>query len=305
MSALISAMLSMRAIYSSTAADHAFEAKSEPSQNDASAPAQEEDNLKDFALTEAKPDNQCEDSVSLDLLELEKEMLSQYEVVEDVYTHEDEEIFTNLVILGKEKEATEALAEYFSRLGSNPGGEMVNYLVTNLVRTFVKLIANIKITHNDSKYKFDSMLSLVKLDSVDAMKNELTDITVSLCREVKLSRSGKDEFISNRVKAYVEENFADRKLDVSTISDFLGLSPSYATKLFKQETGEVLSYYINRVRVSKARELLILDMYRVEQVAHMVGYLDSRALSRAFKRFYGVTPSQYKEISYIETNPGI
>ena len=67
----------------------------------------------------------------------------------------------------------------------------------------------------------------------------------------------------------------------------------------------MLSYYINRVRVGKARELLILDMYRVEQVAHMVGYLDSRALARAFKRFYGVTPSQYKEISYIETNTGI
>ena len=227
------------------------------------------------------------------------------ELAKNVYTNKDEEFITNFIMLGKEKEAKQMLAECFERVGNDAGDEMVNYLVTNLVRTFVKLVANIKTDKKDSKYKFENMLRLVRLSTVDEMKEAVCEIAESLCSEVRQIRDDKEESISKRVQSYVEENFSDRELDVSKISDFLGLSPSYATRLFKQETGEVLSYYINRVRVGKARELLLLDMYRIEQVAHMVGYLDSRALSRSFKRFYGVTPSQYKEMSYIETNTGI
>ena len=46
----------------------------------------------------------------------------------------------------------------------------------------------------------------------------------------------------------------------------------------------------------KAKELLGLDMYRIEHIAEMVGYPNSRALSRSFKRIEGITPSQYRDI---------
>ena len=52
----------------------------------------------------------------------------------------------------------------------------------------------------------------------------------------------------------------------------------------------------------KAKELLMQGVNRIDRIAKMVGYLDARALTRAFTRLYGLTPSQYKEIASIESD---
>lgn len=234
----------------------------------------------------------------------EDEELSAYDVsqLDKIYSHTDEAKLTGLIMSADASEARAMLESFFTALAEiDADREMANYLVMSLIRTFVKLIANIKVK-DDSKYKFDNLLKIIKLDDVESMRDAIIDISDSLCTELALRKTDGEESIGKRVEKYVAENYSNHELDVSKISDYLGLSPSYATKLFKQETGEVLSGYINKIRVDKAKELLLLNIYRVEQIAQMVGYLDSRALGRAFKRIYGLTPSQYKEIASIEAS---
>ena len=57
--------------------------------------------------------------------------------------------------------------------------------------------------------------------------------------------------------------------------------------------------YIHRVRLKHAKEQL-KEGNSVKQVASAVGYTDTQALTRAFKRYEGVTPSQYREIKSSE-----
>lgn len=221
----------------------------------------------------------------------------------EIYTHEDESILMNVIMSGDKERATVVLEGFFGQVDCG-NREKADYLVMNLIRTFVKLIANIKISKEDNKYNFEHMLRIIKLESVDAMKEAAVEIACDICSGIEQIKPDNDKSVSKRVMEYVEQNYTDRELDVSKISDFLKFSPSYSIKLFKQESGEGISNYINRTRVEKAKELLVLDVYRVEQIAKMVGFYDSRALSRSFKRFYGVTPTQYRDISFLETNNG-
>lgn len=197
------------------------------------------------------------------------------------------------------KKTIENVLKKTRKLSSGP--EIYKYISANIIRTFVVAISNIKTKEIDPKYDLISLLQIVKFDDAERIEKELIDTAEDLCREVRTGVGPNTKSVFKKVEAFVMDNYTDINLDVSKVSGFLKLSPSYATKLFKEETGEGLSYYINKIRVLKAKNLLEFDMYRIEDIAVMVGYPNSRALSRAFRRIEGITPSQYRDILTINS----
>ncbi len=105
-----------------------------------------------------------------------------------------------------------------------------------------------------------------------------------------------EESYSIRVARYVEENYMNPELSVSMIADHFGVSQSYLLRAFKKDgSGCSVSDYIHRRRVDEAKILLKSTEETVGDIAVKVGYANSLALIRAFKRLEnGVTPSAYR-----------
>ena len=73
------------------------------------------------------------------------------------------------------------------------------------------------------------------------------------------------------------------------------MSPSYICKIFKQEMGESPINYLIRIRMEKARNLLLQEEgYSVKEIACLVGYEDIYQFSKLFKKYYGVAPSYFR-----------
>ncbi|MEG1426303.1 MAG: helix-turn-helix transcriptional regulator, partial [Oscillospiraceae bacterium] len=61
----------------------------------------------------------------------------------------------------------------------------------------------------------------------------------------------------------------------------------------KETTGETFPAYINRLRLSRARELLLLEKsFTIEKIAESVGFYSASYFTAAFKKQYGISPSQ-------------
>lgn len=82
-----------------------------------------------------------------------------------------------------------------------------------------------------------------------------------------------------------------QNLNVSMLSDSLGLDRSYFSRLFKQETGQSPGRYLLHYRMERAKELLKKG-YSVTVVATSVGYGDLFTFSRCFKKYFGYPPSR-------------
>jgi YesN/AraC family two-component response regulator len=95
---------------------------------------------------------------------------------------------------------------------------------------------------------------------------------------------------------FVDKHYEEITLNVALIAEKLKITPTYMSKLFKEQTGEALPDYINKLRLKKAKELLKNENLSISEAAVKVGYLNSNALIRSFKKYEGVTPGQYKEI---------
>ncbi len=100
------------------------------------------------------------------------------------------------------------------------------------------------------------------------------------------------EQIVRQVKGYIEENYKEASLDEAAV--LVNLSPSYLSKIFKENFGFGFSDYLIRVRMEKACELLNDISYKSYEIAYYIGYDNPKNFSRAFKAYYGKTPKEYR-----------
>ena len=94
---------------------------------------------------------------------------------------------------------------------------------------------------------------------------------------------------------YIAQNYQDAGLSVKSISDHAGLSASYACTFFKNETGTTLNQYITDFRMRKAKQLLADPRNRISEISALVGYNDGNYFGKSFKKYTGMTPSEFKE----------
>lgn len=104
----------------------------------------------------------------------------------------------------------------------------------------------------------------------------------------------RDNQLVAQVQSYIRENYQDPFLNVSLIADRLGRNLSTLSHQYKDLTGHGLLEDLHAVRLEAAKRLLT-EGKTVRETAELVGYGDSRALIRAFKRYEGSTPGQFVE----------
>ena len=101
--------------------------------------------------------------------------------------------------------------------------------------------------------------------------------------------------IIQTVKGFIRENYNRPDLKIGDAAKKVYLTPTYLSSLFKSKTGMTVGQYITRCRVEKAKELLLDPRYKLYDIAEMVGYNDENYFARTFRKWTGMTPSEYKE----------
>jgi AraC-like DNA-binding protein len=97
-----------------------------------------------------------------------------------------------------------------------------------------------------------------------------------------------------RAKTFVSCNI-HRSLTVGEIAGHLGISKNYLTNVFKEGEGIPLTEYISRCKLSHMTELIRRYGYSLTEAAEHVGYQDANYVSRLFKKYYGMTVSDYRK----------
>ena len=100
--------------------------------------------------------------------------------------------------------------------------------------------------------------------------------------------------VLRKAQRYIWENYA-RKLSLEEISKAAGLSAPYFSSIFKEEMGENLSSYLNRLRVERAVTFLTETVKPLNVVSKLCGFEDQSWFSKIFKCYTGVSPGNYRK----------
>lgn len=123
--------------------------------------------------------------------------------------------------------------------------------------------------------------------------------TLQRIREKRLAQGGKSVEV---VKRWIEEHYSEQA-ELSNLAGMVYLTPTYLSKLFKQETGMTITDYLIEIRIKRAKQLLAdSSNLKIHEVGHEVGYPDPAYFNKLFKRMVGVTPNEYKRISQCKSS---
>ena len=104
-----------------------------------------------------------------------------------------------------------------------------------------------------------------------------------------------DEVLMERIMKVINKNLNNPMLSVEMLTQEVGMSRTHLHRRIKGMTGLTPSDFIRNIRLIQAAELLKKKDITVTQVAYTVGFSSQTHFSSAFKKMYGISPTEYKE----------
>lgn len=145
-----------------------------------------------------------------------------------------------------------------------------------------------------------SVLSLMQSDVPGAME-AIVKLTEQILNHISNHGASETNRLLSMAKEYVRDHIADEKLSLETVSNHVGLSRVYFCKLFHQLEGVSFSTYLKKIRIEKAKQLLITTNLKIFEVSNAVGFSHAKYFGQVFKQEVGKTPVEFQKI--MQNNP--
>jgi AraC-like DNA-binding protein/ligand-binding sensor protein len=197
---------------------------------------------------------------------------------------------------GDVAEAKKLLNELLAMvLFSNPGE--FNYMQLR-VTELVVLLSRVEVSPaNSGNFSIEANSRSLKQVQEAKSVEELTDIlhtTVDrLSGMISSFRGIPHAAALRKAESFILENYT-RKISLKEIANVAGLSAPYFSTIFKEEMGENLSKYLNRLRVEKASRLLLETDMSLSEIAACCCFEDQSWFSKIFKAYTGISPGKYR-----------
>ena len=169
----------------------------------------------------------------------------------------------------------------------------VKGLCYNLISIISEIVDKINVQINKPKNRLSYACVLVNYDTIEELVNVINNIANNINMYLKENEELNGNLTINKIKKYIDNNAFSQNFSVQLLADEFNMSYSSISSFFKYHTGETILDYVSQLRMTKAKELLLLNKYTVNKITEMVGYVNVSSFIRKFKQYYGFTPTEF------------
>lgn len=234
---------------------------------------------------------------------INKEQITFYsDLKKNSYTENifDISFFKEDLMKSFEEYNTESLYIIFSQIVEVINEQPTNHLqaldcACNILYICLNLLPNGENCINEIFSKeIDGYKSIYAKKNVEQIARWVELLRDKLCEYLEERKKNYKNNIINHVKKYINEHLED-KLSLNEIAALYSISPSYLSSLFKKYCEIGFSEYITQMKISKAKDLLLKDNYKVYEVSDMLGFESAFYFSKVFKKVTGYSPKEYTQ----------
>jgi len=138
----------------------------------------------------------------------------------------------------------------------------------------------------------------------------LTSLLLHVSRHVRRQGHEESTIISTRgfsaaskaIVRYLEANYM-HSVSLQDIADTLSLNKNYLCTVFKNDCKYTIIDCLTTIRLSKASELISCSDLSLKQIAADTGFVNLSHFNKTFKKMFGITPGQYRQVFPLSCNP--
>jgi two-component system response regulator YesN len=214
---------------------------------------------------------------------------------EETYPIEIEKKLFAAIEAGDE-EGTQHYSEEYIQWMESGYAQMDNTIRLKVIE-FVLWAEHLAYMQGGMVYRFNSrsdyLGTLMDTDSYKEMKNWFIQKMAEAARHVAMKQQDKTQNAVEKAKVYIENNFKS-DLSLDNLAKEIGLSPYYLSKLFKELEGTNYIDYLTGLRIKYAKKELAESEKSIKEICCDAGYSDPNYFSRIFKKWTGITPTEFR-----------
>ncbi len=200
---------------------------------------------------------------------------------------------------GEQDETVYFIGELFNNLGESA-------VLSNIFRQYIAMDTYFAVAafveemgHNRNEIEEFNILE-GKVDSVEGTAKYLCGI-IDKALEIRNTNANKKyNDVVERIMEYIDEHYGDEELSLNFLASHFNFSPNHLSMMFNKQMGVSFIKYLTDYRMNKAKELLRCTNKRSVDISLEVGYKDPHYFSYCFKKYQGITPTQYRNKAGVE-----
>lgn len=177
-----------------------------------------------------------------------------------------------------------------------------NVSKTSIRRTLIELLVHILNVASYVGVDVDDVLDgrdpyywILEQNHTEVITEWIMEISSKLLSRMNLQIKQEEKDTIRIACDYIEDELGNPMLGLQSVSDKVRLTSTYFSQLFKAETGVGINAYIADKRIGRAKYLLENTQLKLEDIAKQTGFMTASYFSRAFKKYVGITPGQYRK----------
>lgn len=215
-----------------------------------------------------------------------------------IYTIDNENIIYNYLLKGNYADVENAVSDVIKKnLENGLGDNGQKLLYRQFYNTAVKVLGAKGINISDLMEKEQ----ITHIDEDDYDNNRFIDYVCEVLKKTAEYTSNINTSVAvDEIKDYIDKHFYE-ELYLDKIADLFGVNSKYLSRLIKEQMGINFSQYVMRIRILKACEMLKSTSMSINEIMEKTGFNSRTTFIRVFKKFEGLTPSEYRKLNYKES----
>lgn len=164
-------------------------------------------------------------------------------------------------------------------------------IYVNCMRALRETVGMVDDSYNDW---YNHIFELTQYGELAVIQDELLEFCQYTMTEIQKNRAEQKSTLIVESLEYLEENFAKSDISLKTICQYLNVSPSYFSSIFKKETGKSFIDTLTELKMNKARDLVLTTDMKIFEIAFECGYEDQHYFSYSFKKHFGLSPTKMR-----------
>lgn len=165
-------------------------------------------------------------------------------------------------------------------------------MIVILSRTAMGIGVSQENTSGSNTQFIHSVIESKSVDEINAVAIKALDYYI---KEINKVTDVPENSNIRSIKSYIKAHYSEN-ITLDDIAEASYLSPGYASRLFKKAHNTSIMEYLVKVRMDEAKKMLHNPRYLIDDIAEKVGYQDSSYFTKVFKKYEGLTPTQYKNM---------
>ncbi len=141
----------------------------------------------------------------------------------------------------------------------------------------------------------ETMLQMLEQARTIEDMHEIMDLSsIVFAHAVYKSKKEKSSYIMERCKIYISRNIFN-KIYLEDIAEYVGVNPSYLSRIFSQKEGMTIQGYIQKEKMNVACNLLKYSDCTIAEIAQHIGFQSQSNFSALFRKWKMMSPTEYRD----------